>query len=257
MICKLDLKEYLRFKDFMRQKCGIASLEWIRLIDEDTEKVEIYIDEELGGFMILHRGVNVFIKTSLKKVLKAFLDILKKQKKEYAFRCSEWMSTCVLDVFKPQKKNYTGVILLTYYVKKDIFRRYVNPNYVVTPLSQDSAKEILEHTRRPFPIEFIRDRIRKGYFYGIYDNQKLVSHIGTLWESGEACEIGFAYTTEKYRCKGLAKTLASIVTERVLKEGKIPILHTVETNVPAIKVCESLGYQKGAREWAYYYTPIL
>jgi RimJ/RimL family protein N-acetyltransferase len=253
MVYKLSQREYSGFKDFMRQHSGIASLEWIRHIDEDRERVEIYVDKKpLKGYMMVHRNVNVFIKTDSETVLGSFLGLLNKDK-EYAFRCSEWMSNLVMKVFKPHKEGYTGVILLTYFTNKNTFKEYTDPNYVVKPLSEDSAREILGHTRRPFTLEFIQDRIAKGYFYGIYDNQELVSHIGTLWETNEACEIGFAYTNEKYRGRGLAKTLTSIVTHRILEEEKIPILHTVETNTSAIKVCEALGYQLGAREWAYFY----
>lgn len=46
MIYKLNLKEYLKFKGSMRQNCGVASLEWIRFIDEEAEKVEIYVNEK-------------------------------------------------------------------------------------------------------------------------------------------------------------------------------------------------------------------
>jgi ribosomal protein S18 acetylase RimI-like enzyme len=257
VIYKLSPKDYSGFKDLMRQHSDIASLEWIRHIDEDRERVEIYVNKRpFKGYMMIHRRVNVLIKADSEAVLRSFLGLLN-QDREYAFRCSDWMSDLVMKVFKPHKKGYNGVILLTYFTDKNMFKEYIDPNYVVKPLSKDSAREILAHTRRPLTLEFIRNRITKGYFYGIYDNQELISHIGTLWETNEACEIGFAYTKEKYRGRGLAKILASIVTDRILKEGKIPILHTVETNTSAIKVYEALGYQRVAREWAYFYTPKL
>jgi ribosomal protein S18 acetylase RimI-like enzyme len=230
-------------------------LEWIRRIDEDKEGVEIYVNKKpLKGYMMLHRKVNVFVRADSEAVLRSFLGLLNKDK-DYAFRCSDWMSDLVMEVFKPHKKGYTGVILLTYFTDRNMFKEYTDPNYVVKPLSEDSAKEILKHSRRPFTLEFIRDRIAKGYFYGICDNQELISHIGTHWETNEACEIGFLYTKETYRGKGLAKILTSFITNRILKEGKIPILHTIETNTSAIKVFEALGYQLGVREWAYFYTP--
>lgn len=239
----------------MRRHAGIASLEWIRHIDEDRERVEIYVNKKpIEGYMMLHRNVNVFIRTDSEAVLRGFLSLLSKDR-EYAFRCLEWMSDLVMKFFKPHKNGYTGVILLTYFTDKSMFKRYIDPNYVVKPLSEDSAEEILRYTRRPYTLEFVRNRIAKGCFYGIYDNQELVSHIGTLWETKEACEIGFVYTKEKHRGKGLAKILTSTVTDRILKEGKIPLLHTVETNTSAIKVYESLGYKLGAREWAYFYIP--
>lgn len=254
MIHKLSLKEYSGFEDFMRQHSGIASLEWIRHIDEDRERVEIYVNKKpFKEYMMLHRNVNVFIKTDSETLLRGFLGLLDKDK-EYAFRCSDWMSDLVMKAFKPREEGYSGVILLTYFTNKNTFKEYIDLNYVVKPLSADSAREILGHTRRPLTLEFIQDRITQGYFYGICDNQELISHIGTLWETNNACEIGFLYTKETYRGRGLAKILSSMVTDRILKEGKIPILHTVETNTSAIKVYEALGYQLGAREWAYFST---
>jgi predicted GNAT family acetyltransferase len=51
------------------------------------------------------------------------------------------------------------------------------------------------------------------------------------------------------------KILTSALSEKVIRKGKIPLIHTVETNIPAIKVAENLGYDLKAREWAYFYNP--
>ncbi len=150
---------------------------------------------------ILHRGVNVFITTDSEAALRVFLTVLDEDK-GYTFRCSEWMAPIIMEKFKPKEEDYRGIILLTYYTDKNMFRRYTDSRYSAQPLSEDAAEEILAHARRSFTLEFIRERIRKSHFYGIYETGELVSWVGTLWESNEACEIGFAYTEEEYREKG-------------------------------------------------------
>ena len=253
MICKLSFEEYSKVEDLLRRRCGVAALEWLHLLDSAKEKCKVYVedDEGLKGCLILHKGINVFVTTDSRTTHRKFLKVLPKEK-EYAFRCVDWMAPIVMEKFKPRAEAYAGIILLTYSTDRNKFRKYTAPRHIVEPLSEDTAEEILQHTKRNFTLEFIRERIKKGYFYGVYDGNELISWVGTLWESNEAYEVGFAYTKEKHRGKGLIKVVTSVVTEKVLQKGKIPILHTVETNTSAIKAFETLGYRLGAREWAYF-----
>lgn len=253
MIYKIGSEDYPKFRELLRQRCGVSAFERLHFFESEREKIEVYMEgrDGLVGCMILHKGVNVFITTDSEKTLREFLGVLDKDR-GYAFRCPEWMAPIVVEKFKPKEEDYKGVVLLTYYTDKKLFKKYTDSKYVAQPLLESSAEEILAHSKRRFTLEFIRARIRKDNFYGIYDQEKLISWVGTLWESNEACEIGFAYTKQEHRGKGLIKILTSVVTEKVLKKGKIPILHTVETNIVAIKACEALGYRLGAREWAYF-----
>lgn len=251
MICKMGSEQYYSVKDLLHRRCGVAAQEWLHLLNRERRKVEVYIEDSFKGCMILHKGVNVFIATDSETTLREFLAVLD-EKEGYAFRCSEWMAPLVTERFKPGEEDYTGVILLTYYTDKNMFRKYTDPRYSAQPISEDATKEIQVHARRGFTQEFIRERIRKGYFYSIYEKNELISWVGTLWEREEACEVGFAYTKEEHRGKGLIKIVASVVTEKVLMEGKVPVAHTVETNIPAKKALKGLGYRLAAREWAYH-----
>jgi RimJ/RimL family protein N-acetyltransferase len=251
MICRIGSEQYYRVKDLLRRRCSVAAQEWLHLLNRERGGVEVYIENSFKGCMILHKGVNVFIATDSETTLREFLAVLD-EKKGYAFRCAEWMAPLVTERFKPGEEDYTGVILLTYYTDENIFRKYTDPRYSAQPISEDAVEDIQAHARRGFTQEFIRERIRQGYFYGIHEKNELVSWVGTLWESEEACEIGFAYTKEEHRGKGLIKIVASVVTEKVLVEGRVPVAHTVETNIPAMKALERLGYRLAAREWAYY-----
>ena len=253
MIHKLAVEEYSEVEDLLRRRCGVSALEWLHSLHSEKENSEIYIEdrESPRGCMILHGGVNVFMTTDSETALREFSAVLDEER-GYAFRCSEWMAPMIMEKFKPKEEDYTGVILLTYYTDKGMFAKYTDPRYSAQSLSEDAAEEILAYSRRSFTLDFIRERIRKGHFYSIYEKSERISWVGTLWESNEACEVGFAYTKERYRGRGLMKVVTSVVTEKLLEEGKIPILHTVETNIAAIRAYETLGYRLAARERAYY-----
>lgn len=253
MIYKIGSEDYPKFRELLRQRCGVSAFEWLDFFESEREKIEVYTEgrSRLQSCMILHKGVNIFITTNSEKTLREFLDVLGEDR-GYAFRCPEWMAPIVMEKFKPKEEDYKGVVLLTYYTNEKLFKKYTDSKYVAQPLLEDVAEEILPRLKRRFTLEFIRERIRKDHFYGIYDQDKLISWVGTLWESKEACEIGFAYTKEEHRGKGLIKILTSVVTEKVFEEGKVPILHTVETNTAAVRACKALGYHLGAREWAYF-----
>lgn len=250
-IHKVGLEEYSTVEDLLRRRCSVAALEWLHLLDNEKGRCEVYVEEGFKGCMVLHGGVNVFITADSEATLGEFLAVLDGER-SYAFRCSEWMAPKVMEKSKPKGEGYTGVILLTYYTNESLFRRYTDPRYSAQPLSEDSAEEILVHARQGFTLEFIRERIRNSRFYGIYDKNELISWVGTLWESDEACEVGFAYTKERHRGKGLIKILISLATEQVLNRGHVPIAHTIETNISAVKALETLGYSLATREWAYY-----
>ena len=165
------------------------------------------------------------------------------------------MATTVLERFPPKNSEHRGVILLTYTVSEGNFRRYVDSHHLTKILTDDDAREVIAHSGDHWSVEFIRERISKGSFYGVYTPNELVSWLGTIWESSKACEIGFAFTDTEYRGKGMMKTLTSNLTEKILSKGKIPLLHTVQENNGAIRTTQSLGYSLKAREWAYFYNP--
>ena len=145
--------------------------------------------------------------------------------------------------------------MLTYSVDKADFKCQEDSRFTIEVLREEDAREVIVHAAHAWSPEFIRERIRRRSFRGVYEGRKLVSWLGTLWEGANASEIGFAFTRKEHRGRGMMKTLTSLLTEEVLHEGKVPILHTVQENLPAVRVVESLGYSLKAREWAYFWTP--
>jgi len=252
---RLHPNEYAKIEDLMLRELGPASLEWLYYFETEKDRIIVYSSESLEDCMTILEGVNIVIVTDSQATLQDFLRKLDAQK-SCAFRCPEWMAPTIMGRFPPKSADYRGVVLLTYSVNEKDFRSYVDDRYTVRILSEGDAEEVtVVYSKSHWSPEFIRERIRKGAFYGIYEANKLVSWLGTIWESKKAYEIGFAFTKEECRRKGLMKTLTSILTEKALSKGKIPLLHTVKENLPAIRVAQSLGYSLKAKEWAYFYNP--
>jgi len=246
-------EQYSKVKSLLFDLLGVASFESLHQFDVAANDILVCCTDNFKDCMVIFRKINVLIVTSSKTVLEGFLKKLGREK-GYAFRCPEWMAPTVLKRFPPKEAEYKGVVLLTYATSRNDFKKHSNVQFNVRILCEDNANEVTSILGDNWSPESIRERIKKGLFYGVYEGNKPISWLGTIWESDKACEIGFAYTREGYRGKGLMKTLTSFITGRILEKGKIPILHTVETNTPAIKIAESLGYGVKAREWAYFYN---
>jgi predicted GNAT family acetyltransferase len=254
MLRQLHPQQFSRIEDSLPQLIGSASLEWLYRFETARDRIIAYSSQNLKDCMIIFDGINVLIVTSSRTILQDFLKKLDTQK-SYAFRCPEWMIAAVLERFPPKNSEHRGVILLTYTTSEKDFRRCVNSRHLTRILTDDDAHVVTAYSGNHWSPEFIKGRIRNGSFYGVSAANKLVSWLGTLWESRKACEIGFAFTRIEYRGKGMMKTLTSILTEKILREGKTPLLHTVQENHSAIRTAQSLGYNLKAREWAYFYNP--
>jgi hypothetical protein len=254
MLQQLHPQQFSAIEGSLFRLIGPASFEWLYNFETAPDKIFAYSSQNLEDCMIVFDGVNVLLVTSSRTVLQDSLKKLDVQER-YAFRCPEWMASTVLERFPPKNTEHGGVVLLTYTVDAKDFTWYGGYRHPVRILTDDDADEVLAHSGNHWGSGFIRERIRKGSFYGVYEKSKLVSWLGTLWESKKACEIGFAFTQDEYRGKGMMKTLASILTEEILSREKVPLLHTVQDNSATMRTSQSLGYGLKAREWAYFYYP--
>ena len=253
MIRKLHPRQYSKVESVLLHLLDAASLEWLYHFEAARDKIVVYRDKSFKDCMLIFGKINVLIVTDSQAILEDFLKKLDAAK-GYGFRCPEWMAPTIMEKFPPKETDYKGIVLLTYSSSKDEFVKYSGVHHIVRVLSEDDANEVIAYSSHHWSPVFIRERVKKGVFYGIYQANELISWVGTIWESKIACEIGFAFTKEGHRGEGLMKTLTSVITEKILQGQKIPILHTVETNTPAIRVAESLGYNLRAREWAYFYN---
>ncbi|WP_299056268.1 GNAT family N-acetyltransferase [uncultured Polaribacter sp.] len=81
-----------------------------------------------------------------------------------------------------------------------------------------------------------------GTYYGIFKNNKLVAITGQRMQTDHFIEISGVVTHPDYTRKGYAKQLVSYVTSEILKEKKLPILHTNKGNT-AITLYQNLGFK--------------
>lgn len=80
-----------------------------------------------------------------------------------------------------------------------------------------------------------------GKFFGIFKNNKLVAISGQRMQTNDFIEISSVVTHPDYTRKGFAKQLISHTAKDILKENKLPILHTNKGNL-AIPLYEKLGF---------------
>ena len=81
-----------------------------------------------------------------------------------------------------------------------------------------------------------------GKFFGIFKDNKLVAISGERMQTDDFIEISSVVTHPNYTRRGFAKQLIYHTAKDILKENKLPILHTNNGN-PAISLYEKLGFK--------------
>lgn len=91
-----------------------------------------------------------------------------------------------------------------------------------------------------------------GKYYGIIKEGQLVSIAGQRMQTNLFIEVSAVVTHPDHTRKGLAGQLITYNTSEILKENKLPILHTTKGN-PAISLYEKLGYEltRDMNWWLY------
>ena len=100
---------------------------------------------------------------------------------------------------------------------------------------------------------FYRKRgFEMGKFFGIFKNEQLIAISGQRMQADDFIEVSSVVTHPDHTRKGYAKQLIAHTTKEILKENKLPILHTNKGNV-AISLYEKLGYKltRDMNWWLY------
>jgi len=90
-------------------------------------------------------------------------------------------------------------------------------------------------------------QLRKGVYYGVWQDGQLISAAGTLFISptyGLAC-LGNVLTRPSHRNQGLATACTSAVTRKLFETCQKVVLDVEPGNRPAIKIYSKLGYRDG------------
>ena len=65
-----------------------------------------------------------------------------------------------------------------------------------------------------------------------------------VWTYSDRCwEVAAVRTREEFRGRGMAKSVVSFVTARILGEGRVPTLHTQPTNVAMLGAANAIGFR--------------
>tara|TARA_R110002126_G_scaffold124451_4_gene266547 strand:- start:56027 stop:56713 length:687 start_codon:yes stop_codon:yes gene_type:complete len=119
-------------------------------------------------------------------------------------------------------------------------------------LTEDYLDEIYTLIWLVMPGYYQKRSFELGNFYGIFRNSKLVAITGQRMQTHSFIEVSAVVTHPNFTKKGFAKQLVAHTTKEILKENKLPILHTNKGNL-AIQLYEKLGYKisRDMNWWLY------
>jgi len=83
-----------------------------------------------------------------------------------------------------------------------------------------------------------------GNYFGIKVNENLVSMAGERLCINGLTEISAVCTHPSFTGRGYAMQLVALVANNNIKEGSLPFLHLVNTNIRAAKIYELLGFSQ-------------
>lgn len=114
----------------------------------------------------------------------------------------------------------------------------------ILPLNQHYVPQMLALTKLTNPGPFGSKTIEFGHYTGIFEGEQLVAMAGQRLYATPYAEISAVCTHPDYLGKGYAKQLLCYQVNRILAAANIPYLHVRHDNERAIKVYESLGFEK-------------
>jgi len=91
-------------------------------------------------------------------------------------------------------------------------------------------------------FETARRILKERMYYDILDGLQLISIASITPMTRRVRVVMDVYTRPGYRGRGYANVI-SAATSLALEAGVTPLLHVDETNIPAIRVYETLGYR--------------
>jgi GNAT superfamily N-acetyltransferase len=109
-------------------------------------------------------------------------------------------------------------------------------------LTNDYMDEIHDLIWLVMPGFYKKRGFEMGKYFGIFKDNKLVSITGQRMQTDDFIEVSGVVTHPNYTKRGYAKQLVAHTTKDILKENKLPILHTNLGNT-AIPLYEKLGYK--------------
>jgi GNAT superfamily N-acetyltransferase len=109
-------------------------------------------------------------------------------------------------------------------------------------LTKEHINEIYNLIWLVMPGFYQKRGFEMGKYFGIFKDNKLVSITGQRMQTDDFIEVSGVVTHPDYTRKGYAKQLVYYTTKEIIKENKLPMLHTNKGN-SAIPLYEKLGFK--------------
>lgn len=113
----------------------------------------------------------------------------------------------------------------------------------IVPLHEKNIDEMVALATLTKPGPFATRTIDFGYYYGIFENGKLVAMAGQRMHVARFNEISAVCTHPDYLGKGYATALTQHQVNLIYEQGYQPFLHTRGDNDRAIEVYKRLGFE--------------
>ena len=112
----------------------------------------------------------------------------------------------------------------------------------IVPLSEIHIEQMVQLARLTKPGPFGSKTIDFGYYFGIFDNEKLIAMTGQRLHVENCTEISAVCTHPDHSGKGYAYSLLQHQLQLILQQGQQPFLHVREDNERAIALYQRLGF---------------
>ena len=112
----------------------------------------------------------------------------------------------------------------------------------VRPLTKEDAPAMVELAKLTEPGPFYLHTLELGAFFGIFHGCRLMAMSGQRLSLPGHVEVSAVCTHPDARGRGYAPALMLTVMEHIVEQGKMPVLHSLSTNAPAIALYRSLGF---------------
>ena len=110
-------------------------------------------------------------------------------------------------------------------------------------LTEEDVPAMVALARLTKPGPFASRTPNLGDFWGVKEDGVLVAMAGERMKQPGYTELSGVCSHPAARGRGLARALSAAVARRIFERGEQPYLHAYATNVPAIRLYESLGFR--------------
>lgn len=114
-------------------------------------------------------------------------------------------------------------------------------------LGPGQCADVQALTTLVYPHYFRARTMELGRYFGVYDGTRLAAMIGERMGSPDSREMSAICTHPDFLGRGLAQRLTTMLSQRTLREGRLPYLHVSARNTRAVSVYERAGYRLRSR----------